>query len=65
MDRKSTPSVPIKRDVNRRRVLENVYRLLINLAEESETQTGLQNIADVDQENADASTSGQTDRLDD
>ncbi len=65
MDRKSTLYVPTKKDVNRRRVLENVYRLLINLAEESETQTGLWNIVDVDQENVDTSISGRTDRLDD
>jgi hypothetical protein len=64
VDRKSTPSVPTKRDVNRRRVLENIYRLLINLAEESETQAGLRNIVDVDQENVGVSISGRTDRLD-
>jgi hypothetical protein len=65
VDRKSTPSVPTKRDVNRRRVLENVYRLLINLAEESENQTGLRSIVDVDRENINASISDRTDQLND
>lgn len=65
MELKSTQSVPTKRDENRRRVLESVYRLLINLAEESETQTRSQSIIDIDRENINASISGRTDRLDD